>query len=143
MLPADATDAQKDPQDTGSTSQDTDSNPQDTSTGGRTVSCSFSKWRNIIAFWLFGLTNNYPYVIMLSAALDIIHEVEGGGDTPPGNHTSDDSDVYNDSCTAYYNTSTNTSSYKPRNLCQAQGTSVSPFPLVASGLMLHYSATHL
>lgn len=29
-------------------------------------------WRNLIAFFLFGLCNNYAYVIMLSAAEDIM-----------------------------------------------------------------------
>lgn len=30
------------------------------------------KWRNILAFWILGLCNNYGYVVMLSAAFDII-----------------------------------------------------------------------
>ncbi|KAK4468631.1 hypothetical protein MN116_007818, partial [Schistosoma mekongi] len=34
--------------------------------------CSFQKHRNCIAFWCFGLGNNFSYVIMLSAAVDII-----------------------------------------------------------------------
>lgn len=33
--------------------------------------------RIVVAFWLLGLCNNYIYVIMLSAAHDIIHKVEG------------------------------------------------------------------
>ncbi|XP_013381913.1 battenin [Lingula anatina] len=36
-----------------------------------------SKWtlrRNLVGFWLFGLCNNYPYVIMLSAAMTILHD---------------------------------------------------------------------
>lgn len=37
-------------------------------------------WRDLIAFWFLGLSNNYGYVVMLSAAHDIIehfgqHEV--------------------------------------------------------------------
>lgn len=37
-------------------------------------------WRDLLAFWILGLTNNYGYVVMLSAAHDIIdhfgqHEV--------------------------------------------------------------------
>ncbi|TKR93073.1 hypothetical protein L596_007601 [Steinernema carpocapsae] len=35
--------------------------------------------RNLVAFWLFGLCNNYAYVIMLSAAEDIMDKQEGGG----------------------------------------------------------------
>ncbi|XP_043282926.1 battenin [Venturia canescens] len=31
-----------------------------------------ARWRNIIAFWLLGLCNNYGYVVMLSAAHDIL-----------------------------------------------------------------------
>lgn len=29
-------------------------------------------WRNLIAFWILGLCNNYGYVVMLSAAHDIL-----------------------------------------------------------------------
>ena len=29
-------------------------------------------WRNLAGFWLLGLCNNYAYVIMLSAAHDIL-----------------------------------------------------------------------
>ena len=74
-------------------------------------------WRNIIGFFILGLGNNYPYVIMLSAALDIVHRLEGGG-THNTNNTSE-------SCTLLFNWTTNTSSYKPREMCQKQGTSVS------------------
>ncbi|XP_054153369.1 battenin-like [Oppia nitens] len=46
----------------------------------------WNKYRNHISFWILGLSNNYSYVIMLSAAFDIIAEndrkpgVSGGGD---------------------------------------------------------------
>ncbi|GIY20718.1 battenin [Caerostris extrusa] len=33
--------------------------------------------RNLIGFWLLGLCNNYPYVIMLSAAFDILYPKNG------------------------------------------------------------------
>jgi len=33
-------------------------------------------WRNLIAYWILGLTNNYGYVVMLSAANDILAEQE-------------------------------------------------------------------
>lgn len=29
-------------------------------------------WRNILSFWVLGLCNNYGFVVMLSAAYDII-----------------------------------------------------------------------
>ena len=35
------------------------------------------KPRNLIAFWILGLCNNYSYVIMLSAAFDIMAEQTG------------------------------------------------------------------
>lgn len=35
-------------------------------------------WRNLVAFWILGLCNNYGYVVMLTAANDIIIEQEGG-----------------------------------------------------------------
>lgn len=31
------------------------------------------KWKDLIAFWMFGLCNNYGYVVMLTAAEDIIN----------------------------------------------------------------------
>ena len=33
--------------------------------------------RNVVGFWLIGLFNNYCYVIMLSAAHDLLRENEG------------------------------------------------------------------
>ncbi|KAG9460788.1 hypothetical protein GDO78_019539 [Eleutherodactylus coqui] len=33
---------------------------------------SRSHWRNLSAFWLLGLCNNFAYVVMLSAAHDIL-----------------------------------------------------------------------
>jgi hypothetical protein len=30
------------------------------------------KWRNLVGFWILGLCNNYGYVVMLSAAHDIL-----------------------------------------------------------------------
>ena len=35
-------------------------------------------WRNLIGFFLIGLMNNFSYVVMLSAAKDIIHESDSG-----------------------------------------------------------------
>lgn len=35
------------------------------------------KWRNLIAFYLLGLCNGYGYVVMLSAANDIIGRFDG------------------------------------------------------------------
>ena len=36
--------------------------------------CSRDGWRNLLAFWVLGLCNNYGYVVMLSAAHDILHQ---------------------------------------------------------------------
>ncbi|MPC10984.1 Battenin [Portunus trituberculatus] len=39
-------------------------------------------WRNLLSFWLLGLTNNFAYVVMLSAAHDILSQDfngDGGG----------------------------------------------------------------
>ncbi|XP_062919104.1 battenin isoform X2 [Mobula hypostoma] len=47
-------------------------------------------WRNIIGFWILGLCNNFSYVIMLSAAHDILSTQEGANTTrptPPPNST--------------------------------------------------------
>ena len=72
----------------------------------------FTKWRNIIGFWILGLVNNYPYVVMLSAAFDIIHRLSG-------NKPSSGSDSeYENSCTRINGT------YEERELCERAGTSV-------------------
>lgn len=34
-------------------------------------------WRDLIAYWILGLTNNYGYVVMLTAAHDIVHNIIG------------------------------------------------------------------
>lgn len=34
-------------------------------------------WRDLVAYWIFGLCNNFGYVVMLTAAHDILGEVSG------------------------------------------------------------------
>ena len=68
----------------------------------------FTKWRNIIGFWILGLACNYPLVIMLSAAFDVIHQISGYSETLI------DHDY--DSCTRY------NGSYTGRELCEKAGT---------------------
>jgi len=41
-------------------------------------------FRNLLAFWIFGLTNNFPYVIMLSAAHDILDDPDANQTFPNG-----------------------------------------------------------
>lgn len=36
-----------------------------------------SPWRNLVAYWILGLCNNYGYVVMLTAANDILAEQTG------------------------------------------------------------------
>lgn len=36
------------------------------------------RWRDLTAYWILGLCNNYGYVVMLSAAHDIIERFGGG-----------------------------------------------------------------
>ncbi|XP_065845212.1 battenin-like isoform X2 [Oscarella lobularis] len=43
------------------------------------ANCCNQYWRNIVAFWIFGLCNNFGYVIMLSAAHDILTKEIGSG----------------------------------------------------------------
>ncbi|XP_046464081.1 battenin-like isoform X1 [Daphnia pulex] len=47
------------------------------------ISSPKEKPRNLIAYWLLGLCNNYAYVIMLSAAHDILSEDFQGNSTVP------------------------------------------------------------
>lgn len=35
-----------------------------------------ARWRDLISYWIFGMCNNYGYVIMLSAAHDIIKSLD-------------------------------------------------------------------
>ncbi|XP_063077377.1 battenin isoform X3 [Engraulis encrasicolus] len=42
-----------------------------------------AKWRNVLGFWLLGLCNNFAYVVMLSAAHDILQQQEGNNTTLP------------------------------------------------------------
>lgn len=41
------------------------------------------RWRNLLAFWILGLCNNYGYVVMLSAAHDILESKFGEKDVAP------------------------------------------------------------
>lgn len=41
------------------------------------------RWRNWIGFWLLGLCNNFAYVVMLSAAHDILKKQESQNTTTP------------------------------------------------------------
>lgn len=34
------------------------------------------RWRDLMGFWILGMCNNYGYVIMLSAAHDIMHKIQ-------------------------------------------------------------------
>ncbi|XP_074787083.1 battenin [Athene noctua] len=43
-----------------------------------------ARWRNGAAFWILGLCNNLPYVLMLSAARDLL-DPRPGAPAPPGN----------------------------------------------------------
>lgn len=45
-------------------------------------------WRDLTAYWIFGLCNNYGYVVMLSAAHDIIAQFQ--------DHPADDNTVENE-----------------------------------------------
>lgn len=78
----------------------------------------FTKWRNIIGFWILGLANNYPYVVMLSAAFDTIHRLSDTTDHSVNNDTSTSNSSSFDSCTLV------NGSYKERELCEKVGTSV-------------------
>lgn len=35
------------------------------------------RWRDLLAYWILGLCNNFGYVVMLSAAHDIIARING------------------------------------------------------------------
>lgn len=36
-----------------------------------------NNWRDLVAYWIFGLCNNFGYVVMLTAAHDILKELNG------------------------------------------------------------------
>nr|CAD2175692.1 unnamed protein product [Meloidogyne enterolobii] len=51
---------------------DNNSSPTNFSSGRREA----NEGRNLLAFWLLGLCNNFGYVVMLSAAKDILEKSE-------------------------------------------------------------------
>lgn len=51
--------------------------------------------RNLVGFWILGLCNNYAYVIMISAAFDLLKDNPDDDDG--------DSDLYNQNCTENFN----------------------------------------
>uniref|UniRef100_A0A8C1XHB8 Battenin n=1 Tax=Cyprinus carpio TaxID=7962 RepID=A0A8C1XHB8_CYPCA len=57
--------------------QAVNSDPVNTADSGR------QRWRNWIGFWLLGLCNNFAYVVMLSAAHDILQKQESHNTTTP------------------------------------------------------------
>ncbi|XP_014467524.1 PREDICTED: battenin [Dinoponera quadriceps] len=46
-----------------------------------------ARWRNLVAFWILGLCNNYGYVVMLSAAHDILNTKFGNQNSTAKNET--------------------------------------------------------
>lgn len=47
------------------------------------------RWRDLTAYWILGLCNNYGYVVMLSAAHDVIKLLDNDSDTDEGNGIDD------------------------------------------------------
>lgn len=43
-------------------------------------------WRDLVAYWIFGLCNNFGYVVMLTAAHDIIKDLAGDSGEEDGHH---------------------------------------------------------
>ncbi|XP_061416400.1 battenin isoform X3 [Lethenteron reissneri] len=64
-------------------------------------------WRNFAGFWILGLTNNFAYVVMLSAAHDILKQQEAGNSTHPNNSSSSSSFMHDTS------PATHTESWEP------------------------------
>ncbi|XP_020711356.2 battenin [Athalia rosae] len=56
-----------------------------------------TRWRNLVAFWMLGLCNNYGYVVMLSAAHDIIESKFGNASTTTS-ETSDNTTTATRAC---------------------------------------------
>ncbi|VDM18838.1 unnamed protein product [Hydatigera taeniaeformis] len=55
------------------------------------VQDSYQAWRNYVAFWCFGLFNNFNYVVMLSSAVDIL----GRGTAKGSDRDADWQDYFN------------------------------------------------
>nr|XP_034992100.1 battenin isoform X1 [Zootoca vivipara]XP_034992101.1 battenin isoform X1 [Zootoca vivipara] len=70
------------PSDSEETGEDEDASP---SAEPETTLDACSQWRNNVGFWLLGLCNNFAYVVMLSAAHDILshQKVPAGNGTEP------------------------------------------------------------
>ena len=103
--------------------------------GGGWQGSKVEKWRNVAAFWIFGLCNNFPYVIMLSAAFDILSDLDSKSSSSEGlsdleygaifgmDNSSNGTSQSPGACHAVFNETTNTSEYKAR-YCNKEGTSV-------------------
>ncbi|KAI6241114.1 Battenin [Aphelenchoides fujianensis] len=50
--------------------------------------------RNFIAFWIFGMANNFSYVVMLSAAEDIMGRQQSGGLVQAANNVTETCEVH-------------------------------------------------
>lgn len=48
------------------------------------VSTDKAHWRDLVAYWILGLCNNFGYVVMLTAAHDILAELEDKDDKKVG-----------------------------------------------------------
>lgn len=84
----------------------------------------FEKWRNIVGFWILGLCNNFPYVVMLSAAFDILRQLQG-----KEKHAVNATLIYNDTDLPLLNYAGNSSALGRD--CNKESTSVSEFTLSA------------
>lgn len=54
--------------------EETDSEPQAPRLNNLSV-----LWKNAVGFWILGLCNNFSYVVMLSAAHDILKQEQASG----------------------------------------------------------------
>lgn len=54
------------------TSQVADDGSESSCSSGKITQKDRGLWRDLVAYWILGLCNNYGYVVMLSAAYDII-----------------------------------------------------------------------
>lgn len=59
--------------------QDSEREETDSEPHARPMDGQSAQWKNAVGFWILGLCNNFSYVVMLSAAHDILKQEQASG----------------------------------------------------------------
>ncbi|XP_063981515.1 battenin isoform X2 [Diachasmimorpha longicaudata] len=76
------------------------SHPNDNEFNNMDSSSTGKRWRNLLAFWMLGLCNNYGYVVVLTAAHDILVSKFGSNDHDKTNSSITNTTIDSRGCNA-------------------------------------------